>query len=532
MALALDLNHMGTDCLVVEQQAGTGVTLLAKAVTENERTLEFYRRWGLVEQIAAAHPADYPRDNIFITGSINGQFVGRAPVPSANERGTPDVGPEMLRCCAQHLFDPILAHAAESSPHCQVRYNTRFERLEQDADGVTSTVTDVASGQPLSIRSQYVVACDGATSRVRKQLGIEFQVISHMDFSLSVMLRIERLEDYHPYGQVERFIFLGTEGAWANLTMIDGVDMWRLTVVGSETALDPAVYDARVIVEKTLGPGVPYEITGLVPWRRSQSLAETYRQGRVLLAGDSAHTTSPTGGHGLNTGIADATGLSWMLAALTSGWGCEGLLEAYTRERRPVAIRNFSASTATYRAWVGAGMVNIEASGAVGDTARRNIGDNLSVLLHQEWFSRGIGMGYHYEGSPIIMPDGTPPPQDHPIFYIPTSRPGHRAPHAWLSDGRSTLDLFGKGFALLAFAGSPATGPIESAAAKAGMPLTVVAVDQPEIASLYERSLVLVRPDGMVAWRSDNLPDDVPGLIDTVRGCFARTAAQDSGEQE
>ena len=101
-----------------------------------------------------------------------------------------------------------------------------------------------------------------------------------------------------------------------------------------------------------------------------------------------------------------------------------------------------------------------------------------------------------------------------------------------MSDGRSTLDLFGKGFALLAFAGSPATGPIESAAAKAGMPLTVVAVDQPEIASLYERSLVLVRPDGMVAWRSDNLPDDVPGLIDTVRGCFARTAAQDSGEQE
>lgn len=521
LSLALDLDHMGTDCLVVEQEAGTGVVLLAKAVTENERTLEFCRRWGLVDRIAAAHPSDYPRDNIFITGSINGPLIGRAPVPSTDDRGTPDVGPEMLRCCAQHLFDPILADAVMAGKHCSIRYSTRFESFVQDEDGVTSTLTSLEDGQTISIRSQYLVGCDGAASRVRKQLGIPFQVISQMDFSLSVMLRISRLEDYHPHGRVERFIMIGTEGAWANLTMIDGVDIWRLTVVGAETALDPAHYDANAIVRRVLGDEVPYEIMGLVPWRRSQSLAETYRIGRVLLAGDSAHTTSPTGGHGLNTGIADATGASWILNAMTSGWGGEGLLDAYTRERRPVAIRNFTASTQTYRAWVGDGMANVEATGVIGDIARRNIGNNLSVSLYQEWFSRGIGMGYHYGDSPVIVPDGTPPPQDHPIFYVPTARPGHRAPHAWLADGRSTLDLFGRGFVLLTFRNAPDTRLLEAVAAKVGMPLTVARIDQPEIAALYERRLVLVRPDGMVAWRADYLSGDVAGLIDTVRGCGA-----------
>lgn len=518
LALALDLNHMGTKCLLAEQQSDTGAVLLAKAVTQNERTLEFCRRWGLVDRIASCYPDDHPRDNIFITDSINGQFIGRAPVPSTLERGTPDVGPEMLRCCAQHLFDPILADAVKASSHAQLRYNLRFESYTEDEEGVISTLTDLGTGNTVTVRSQYLVGCDGAGSRVRKRSGIPFEIITQMDFSLSIMLRISALENYHPYGRLERFILIGSRGAWANLTMIDGFDMWRLTIVGSETALDPEQYDPHPIIRRVLGENVPYELMGLVPWRRSQSLAQTYRSGRVFLAGDSAHTTSPTGGHGLNTGIADATDLSWMLHAMTSGWGGDGLLDSYTLERRPVAVRNFSASTQTYRAWVADGMANVEKADSYGEAARRNIGDNLSVNLYQEWFSRGIGMGYNYGTSPIIIPDGTPQPADHPVSYIPTARPGHRAPHAWLTDGRSVLDLFGRGFVLLAFEGAPDTAPITRSAERVGVPLTVEHIDQPEIAALYERRLALIRPDGMVAWRGDALPDDVDRLIDTVRG--------------
>jgi 2-polyprenyl-6-methoxyphenol hydroxylase-like FAD-dependent oxidoreductase len=518
MALALDLDHMGTASLVAEQEAGTALEMLAKAGTENERTLEFCRRWGLVDKIAACYPDDYPRDNIYIEGGIGGRLIGRSPVPSTKDRGVPLVGPEMLRRCGQHLFDPILAEAVTASRHGEVRYNARFESFTQDADGVTSTLTDVATGQTLTVRSQYLVGCDGAGSVVRKRLGVPFDVIAQMDFSLSAMIRVPDIEKFHPHGKVERFMFIGAAGTWANMTMIDGIDLWRFTVVGSEDALNPDTYDINPVIRRALGE-VPYEILRLVPWRRAQCLAQTYRVGRVLLAGDATHTTSPTGGHGVNTGIGDAVGASWVLDALVQGWGGEGLLDAYTAERRPVAFRNFSNSTQNYRAWVGSGMANVEQDGPLGDAARRNIGNHLGIALHQEWFSQGIGMGYRYDGSPVIVPDGTPAPPDHPTFYVPTARPGHRAPHAWLADGRSTLDLFGRGLVLMRFgADAPDPAPLAEAAKAVGVPFTVETVDQPEIAALYERRLVLVRPDGMVAWRGDCLPGDIAGLIDTVRG--------------
>ena len=128
-------------------------------------------------------------------------------------------------------------------------------------------------------------------------------------------------------------------------------------------------------------------------------------------------------------------------------------------------------------------------------------------------------MGYSYSDSPIIVSDGTPAPPDEPGTYVQTSRPGHRAPHAWLAPGRSTIDLFGEGFTLLVFGkDAPDVSTLVKAADSVGMPLNVQKIDDPQIIELYERRLVLVRPDGMVAWRGDQLPDDIDGLVDRVRG--------------
>ena len=518
LALALDLNFMGTASLVAEQDAGTALVMLAKAGTENERTMEFCRRWGLVDEIAKGFPDDHPRDNVYCT-SLTSHLIGRSEVPSTNDRGVPSVGPEMLRRCGQHLFDPILARAVEASKHATLRYNLRFESFVQDEAGVTSTLTDVSTGETVTVRSQYLVGCDGAGSAVRRQLGVPFDLIAPMDFSLSAMIRFPGLEKQHNFGRCERFMFIDGKGTWANMTAVDGVDLWRFTVVGSEAALDPETFDIHPIVRRALGDAkIDYEVVRLVPWRRAQSLARQYRVGRVLLAGDTVHTTSPTGGHGVNTGIGDAAGASWVLDAMIKGWGGPHLLSAYGAERRPVALRNFSSSTANYRVWVANGMANVADDTPEGAAARRNIGDYLRVSLNQEWFSQGIGMGYRYEGSPIVVPDGTPEPEDHPTYYRQTARPGHRAPHAWLADGRSTLDLFGRGFTLLRFPDAPDPTPLAQAATRVGMPLQIVAIGQPEIAALYERKLVLVRPDGMVAWRGDALPDDFAALIDRVRG--------------
>lgn len=239
-----------------------------------------------------------------------------------------------------------------------------------------------------------------------------------------------------------------------------------------------------------------------------------------MLAGDSAHSMSPTGGHGLNTGYGDVLSLGWMLDANLRGWAGKRLLDAYGTERRPVSVRNGSISSANFSNWIGAtdfSRVFDESSG--GDAERARIGQAMSAALQKEWFAVGVGMGYRYEGSPIVVPDGSPEPPDEIGTYEQTARPGHRAPHAWLSDGRSIIDLFGKAFVLLRFGSPPvAAGDLPAAARQRGVPLEVVDIDQAEIAELYEYRLALVRPDGQVAWRGNATPDDPVGLIDIVRG--------------
>jgi 2-polyprenyl-6-methoxyphenol hydroxylase-like FAD-dependent oxidoreductase len=519
LALALDLSWRNVPCLVVEQEPKTAAVLLAKAGTLNERTMEFCRRWGLAKRIAnVGFPSDYPRDTVYVTG-LTGFCLGRSPMPSADDRPVPPWGPEILRKCPQHLFDPLLAEAVKERGIADILYGSRFARVEGHTDSVTAHLTNVATGEPFSIKASYLVACDGAHSTIREQLGIRFEG-KLLDFSISAMLRIPRLETYHSFGKAERFLFVGPKGTWANLTAVDGRDIWRFTLVGSEEKLNLATLDLEGEIRRAIGRDAPVEVLRVVPWRRSEFHAVRYREGRVLLAGDAAHTTSPTGGHGLNTGIGDVVSLGWMLQAATEGWGGEALMDAYEKERLPVAIRNSGGSTQNYRAWLDtSGREKVLDDTTEGTEVRRRIGQQMETALSQEWWSTGIGMGYRYEGSPIIVPDGTPEPADPADEYVPTARPGHRAPHFWLDDGRSVLDLFGRAFVLLRLGAESSTvEPLVTAARHVGLPLEVVDIRDPWAAGLYQRPLALIRPDGHVAWRGDNLPVNVATLVDTIRG--------------
>jgi hypothetical protein len=183
-------------------------------------------------------------------------------------------------------------------------------------------------------------------------------------------------------------------------------------------------------------------------------------------------------------------------------------------------VRNSSASTSNYRAWFDRSeAADVLDPGPAGEKARSNIGKRMVKELYGEWNSLGLDLGYRYEGSPVIVPDGTPEPPDEYSEYTQTARPGHRAPHAWFTDGRSTLDLFGQGFVLLRFE-RPSDGEdrLEREAKESSIPLRVIDIRQPEIADRYERRLVLVRPDGQVAWRGDELPADVRALLSIVTG--------------
>ena len=236
----------------------------------------------------------------------------------------------------------------------------------------------------------------------------------------------------------------------------------------------------------------------------------------------------------MNTGIGDAVDLGWKLEAAIKGWGGSSLLSTYETERRPVGLRNVAEASRNLKRMLSTRErlpgPEIFQDGAASDAARKDYGDWLAAIMRHEWFANGVMMGYRYDNSPLIRADGTPAPPDLSHPCVQTARPGARAPHVWIGDNRSTLDLFGRGFVLLKLGSvPPSTADIETAAKDRGVPLTVHALADDKVLAAYERALVLVRPDGHVAWRADAEPADAGLLIDTARGQFNEARQQKLG---
>jgi hypothetical protein len=211
------------------------------------------------------------------------------------------------------------------------------------------------------------------------------------------------------------------------------------------------------------------------------------------------------------------------LAAVLQGWGGEHLLASYDIERRPVAIRNVREASGNLRRMLSPRNLKPPPEaflpGEAGDAPRAEFGRAYTEMMKREWFSIGIHLGYRYEGSPVIVPDGSPEPTDDVTNYEQTARPGHRAPHAWVSPDRSTLDLFGRGFVLLRLGpDAPDAEPWWPAAERVNLPLREVAIASEEILRVHAKPLVLVRPDGHVCWRGDANPADPARIIDIARG--------------
>jgi len=518
LALAIELGMAGIECLVIEKRDGS--ISIPKMSGLSIRSMEFNRRWGIAERVQnSGWPKTHPQGLIYCTSMV-GYELARHHVPAYVDQRLPYT-PEPRVACAQIFYDPILLDRAHSLPSVTIRHLTSLDSFAEDTDGVTAVATDRVSGRSETIRARYLVGCDGADGTVVTALGFGYEGKGLVANSVNVFFRSPELMKIHDKGWSRFFRFTDAGGTWGEIIGIDGKELWRLSVLKA----DPA-YDGHAYLRRLAGTDVPYEILSEMNWERRERVAEHYRKGRVFIAGDAAHQNSPTGGLGLHTGLADAVDLGWKLVAVIKGWGGDKLLDSYEAERKPIALLNVQASTDEFLLLADLpGGPEIAEDSPRGAALRRRWAEayRASSGATGPTFTENLRLGYCYEASPICVDDGSPPIPIETVEFVPSARPGTRAPHAWIREKRSTLDFFGSGrFVLLRLgADPPSAETIAAAAAARGVPFASIDLADEAVARLYERRLVLVRPDGHVAWRSDKAPVDATALIDRVRGAAA-----------
>src|SRR5215470_4979398 len=343
LALAGDLGWRGNACTIIEKTNGR--IEHPKMDLIGVRTMEFCRRWGIADWVRdAPYPGDYPQDYVWLT-AFTGYELGREPFPGRALEPLPPESPQKRERVPQDMFDPIIQRFARSFDHVNIQYKTELIDFEELPDRVRATVREVESGATRVIEADYMIGTDGGGSFVRERLGIGMSGYPALTYTTNVIFRCPDLDKLHDKGLGYRFIFIGPEGTWLTIVAINGGDRFRMSIVGTPEKVTHSEADIHAALERAMGKPFDYEILSVMRWVRRELVADSYGSGRVFMAGDAIHLTSPTGALGMNTGVQDAVDLGWKLEAVLRGWGGPNLLRSYEIERRPVAVRNVSAST-------------------------------------------------------------------------------------------------------------------------------------------------------------------------------------------
>jgi 2-polyprenyl-6-methoxyphenol hydroxylase-like FAD-dependent oxidoreductase len=508
LALANELGYRGVPYVLVDE--GVGEVTFPAGEGIFSRTMEHLRRWGLAAEVRSTphFPGDQRRNVVFTT-AFRGRELARFTGPSNREEpGVNPYSPEGGMFCPKLAFDPALRRGAERLGGGVLRYRMRLLSFTQSSEGVHADLQDLEDGSLRSMRADYLAAADGARSTVRQALGIQYVGTFAEGHNFAIYFESSALADEvsRLYGAPITQLHMLNEANRPYLVAVNGRELWRLSmyILPNETP------DPRACLRRIFGSDMEVRVIQAQPWKGNRVVVERYREGRVFLLGDAAHLRWPKGGFGANTGIGDAVDLGWKLWATLNAWGGPLLLDSYERERRPIAIRNVNeASNNKVLDELIRPSALLDDPGATGDAARRALSDDLYAYRLREFRTAGIQLGYRYRQSPICVDDGSLEPPDDHMLYAPSTWPGSRAPHVWLDGATSTLDLFGPGFVLLRLDPSIDTSRWLAEARRQGLPFRTIDVDSKAAREGYERPLVLVRPDGHVAWRGHEHPADV-----------------------
>lgn len=479
LLMAVGLRHSGVDSLVVEKHPSTLDFPKGRRVTT--RTVEILRQWGLEEAVAEKSLA--AADSLFSYegDTLLGDDYERRALPFNEVKPT---SPTRELICSQEHLEPVLRNRAMEVS--DVRFSAEVLDFSQDDFLVTANV--VMAGERVSVRAAYLVAADGAQGRTREVLGIGRSGPGVLGHRLSILVAADLGARMASRASAVYWLRTGRAPAGSLFIAVDNKERWLMSVPHDPNIESRAsVTESRCLELVRAGLGddsVDVRYLGHRFWDPTALVADRYRAGRVFLAGDAAHLTTPEGGLGMNCGVADVHNLAWKLAGVIEGWANPSLLDTYESERRPHAVACADAS--------------------LGPARPPNPID-------------GLVLGHTFQ-SPAVIDDGTvEPTRRNPVReYIPMARPGHRAPHLWLGPRTSTLDLFGSTFvALTDPAGKPGLDHAAELAGTTGVPLSTHAVEAPGWHDLYgvgPGGVVLVRPDGYVAWRS-SAPPETPNLL-------------------
>ncbi|MGW0775926.1 FAD-dependent oxidoreductase [Streptomyces sp. NPDC002835] len=530
LSASLFLGRLGVRHTLVEKHAGTSVHPRGRG--NNLRTMEVFRSAGAEERIRAAASLLAGNHGILQTPELAAPDAGEWLVRQIDEKGPPGhrLSPSAWCVCSQNDLEPVLLEAAVEQGG-DLRFGTELLSFEQDDDGVTAVVRDRASGRDSTVRADYLIAADGPRSPVREQLGIGQTGPGDLFHNVSITFRSRGLAGI--VGD-RRFVvcYLTGPDAEGALLPVDNAEVWVFHA--------PWKYDrgetledftdercADTIRAAVRAPGLDVTITGKAPWHAAERVAERYAQGRVFLAGDSAHEMSPTGAFGSNTGIQDAHNLAWKLAAVLDGTAGPGLLDTYEAERLPVARATSARASAR-------SVEHSHPGYEPAPGAAAGLGGPRGGLLP-------VVLGYRYPRGAVLGTDPELPVVPDKLDL--SGAPGTRAPHMWLhrpgGGGRlSTLDLYERSFVLLTGAGAGGKdwyAAAELVAGRLAMGLGVYRIGEGPEADLTPEAgadwagvhgttpdgAVLVRPDGFVAWRAKGPDTDLDPDSDREAALFA-----------
>jgi len=513
LSSALFLSHQGIRTLLVEKRDGT--SSLPRAPGLQARTMELFRSAGVHKEIRTLEMGD---SHPYFEGGII-QVKTFADIDNAITLEAPSldgerISPERVMGCGQDRYEKVLVNLVRDRGG-EVKFSTKLVSFAQDAEGVTATLENIATGERATVRADYMIGADGAGSTVRQQLGVQRSGRGTVFNALSIYFRAPELEVMLKGRKFILCYATSAPGTLMGLSRLHGCDPWLAAPLyyperGEKQADFTDERCVEIVRTASGSPDMAVEIVDKVPWQGAQLVADTFRCDRVFLAGDAAHVHPPAGGFGANTGIHDAHNLAWKIAAVLHGTAKEHLLNSYDAERRRVG--EAMAEQAMVR--------NRVRHGHADEATRAAMVDDIIITL-----------GYRYRSDAITGGDDKAPTLS-PRLEL-TGQPGTRAPHVWVErDGEriSTVDLFSREFVLLT--GRKGLGwaeAAERAAKEFSTPVRVHVIaedgdlipvdrDWADAYGVTEDGAVLVRPDAFVAWRSAGHVPDQDAAVATALG--------------